>query len=277
MSERAYVPSPPVAGYEPHYCGSATPEQWEQLRRPFEAHEINKLPKGKGSGDLIQCDICGTRHYSRGIFHVDYVGHARVTERLNEVDPGWTMVPGAMQFPDEELVFMPVAMTIFGVTHHEVGCASQDDDEWPKQVYSDAITRAAMRFGVGLDLWKKEVTTRRSRPAERPPAPRPRRVDPNLEALLAVVREDVAHLDLTGMAAWGDWKAAHPGWWKSVDVLVEARDFVMDLLAAGETEPWPENDQSPGSAGIDGDAGTESEAERLAGTEEGVLDGTEPF
>lgn len=229
------------------------PAQWEQLRRPFEAGEINKLPKGKGEGDYISCNVCGARHKARGIFHVDYIGHARVTQRLNEIDPGWEMKPGAMQFPDEDLVFLPVSLTVLGVTHHEVGTASQGDDEWPKQLYSDALTRAAMRFGVGLDLWIKippaqEGSQRRtgwqpsqtaSGPTEmRLPRGAVRTVDPNKAALLEVLEGDVKHLDQAGMIAWFDWKATHPQWWTSVDVLIEARDFVMDQLAAGETEPW---------------------------------------
>jgi hypothetical protein len=215
-------------------------EKWKQLTRPFEENQIGKLPKGKGSGDDIQCSICGGKHKERGVFHVDYISHAFITERLNEVDPSWELIPGKISF-DDDLVYMPVTLRVLGVVRHEVGCADKEDGEWPKMLYSDSLTRVAMRFGIGLTMWQKlmpaqEASQRRS---SRPVSSPVQQQDPTVAALLEVLKADVAQLDLVGAASWTIWKGEHDGWWKSSESLVAARDFVMGLLTdAASSEPF---------------------------------------
>jgi hypothetical protein len=113
-------------------------ELWKELRKPFPAGTVGKLPKG-------------------GIY-LDYVGHAAVTDRLNTVvsPEGWSLEPIAF---DE--LGNPVAntkgelwfkMTILGVTKYCVG----DGSTSAKQLISDALRNGAMRFGIALDLWSKE-------------------------------------------------------------------------------------------------------------------------
>jgi hypothetical protein len=87
--------------------------------------------------------------------HLDYVGHAAVTDRLGEVDPGWTWEPMALH-PSGAPMLDPegnlwIRLTVAGVTRVGVG-----DGPDAKQRISDAIRNAAMRFGVALDLWSKE-------------------------------------------------------------------------------------------------------------------------
>lgn len=112
-----------------------TPEQAAELRAPFPVEVIGKIPKG---GALL-----------------DYVGHAAVTDRLLKVDPSWTWEPFAT---DEQ--GLPVLdsegnlwihLTVCGVTRPGVG-----DGKNAKELISDALRNAAMRFGVALDLWSKE-------------------------------------------------------------------------------------------------------------------------
>jgi hypothetical protein len=112
-----------------------TPEQAEALRKPFEAHQIGKIPKG-------------------GV-QLDYVGHAACTDRLLAVDPEWTWEPLAtdergLPALDEDRNLW-IRLTVCGVTRLGVG-----DGPDAKQRIGDAIRNAAMRFGVALDLWSKE-------------------------------------------------------------------------------------------------------------------------
>lgn len=120
-----------------------TPLDQAMLRQEFPASAIGKLPKG------------GTQ--------LDYVGHAAVTDRLLTVDPQWSWEPLAfapdggplVRFtgPDAELW---IRLTVCGHTRIGVGTAPSKAFELSKQLVSDAIRNAAMRFGVALDLWAKE-------------------------------------------------------------------------------------------------------------------------
>ena len=120
-----------------------TPEESAALRRPFSASAIGKLPRG---GKLL-----------------DYVGHAAVTDRLLEVDPAWNWTPLAMAADGTPYyavlgsdAVMWIRLTVCDVTRLGVGIVKADAFELEKQLISDAIRNAAMRFGVALDLWSKE-------------------------------------------------------------------------------------------------------------------------
>jgi hypothetical protein len=110
-------------------------EQAKLLRKPFPASAIGQLPK---AGMML-----------------DYVGHAATTDRLLEVDPGWTWEPYALD--DHGLPALDkqgnlwIKLTVCGVTRPGVG-----DGKTAKELIGDAIRNAAMRFGVALDLWAKE-------------------------------------------------------------------------------------------------------------------------
>ena len=74
------------------------------MRTPFPAHQISKLPKPtKAQTDEvkadykkgIRCTVCGAWHHPN-VVHVDYVGHAALTDRLLDVDANWTWEPVAM-------------------------------------------------------------------------------------------------------------------------------------------------------------------------------------
>jgi len=112
------------------------------LRAPFEAHQIGSLPRG------------GTQ--------LDFVGHAAVTDRLLQVDPEWTWEPYATTEHGAPLVLhdgkrrtLWIRLTVCGVTRPGVGIVVGDKDEVEKELISDGIRNAAMRFGVALDLWHK--------------------------------------------------------------------------------------------------------------------------
>lgn len=118
-------------------------EQSSKLREAFPPEAIGKLPKG------------GTQ--------LDFVGHAAVTDRLLEVDPMWSWEPVAFADDGGPLIRQNGQMfelwgrlTLCGVTRTEVGTCGIKDFEPSKQLVSDLICRAAMRFGVALDLWSKD-------------------------------------------------------------------------------------------------------------------------
>ncbi|MBP9693162.1 MAG: hypothetical protein KBE16_00430 [Alphaproteobacteria bacterium] len=73
----------------------------ELLRKPFEKHHISKLPKPtkKQTDDVkadykngIRCALCGGWHH-KDVVHLDYVGHAALTDRLLDCDPSWDWTP----------------------------------------------------------------------------------------------------------------------------------------------------------------------------------------
>jgi hypothetical protein len=147
-------------------------EWWDQLREPFPANVIGKLPKlnclacaQKKDGPksqrhcdrhtVTECKVCGN-YITTGHIHLDYVGHATTTDRILKVDPEWTWRPMATEidtgFPKfDSQGGLWILLTIKGVTRPGYG-----DGKTPKEVIGDAIRNAAMRFGVALDLWAKE-------------------------------------------------------------------------------------------------------------------------
>ena len=152
-----------------------------RLSEDFPAEQVEKLPKPlKGGRDQprFQCRPgtqasadgyhCGGYH-SRAI-HLDYIGHATITERLNSVDPFWTIEfmvkhpeTGEPQVDPEGTWFN---MTVLGVTRPCVGDAGGKGltANGRKELMGDAIRNGAMRFGVGTYLWSKsEEAERRKR------------------------------------------------------------------------------------------------------------------
>ncbi len=102
------------------------------LRKPFPPELIGKLP-GSAKRPAL-----------------DYVGHAAVTDRLNQCAPGWEFVV-LDRFDTGDSSWVHARMAIDGVSRDEYG---EGDD--PKKAISDALKRCAMRWGVALDLWSKE-------------------------------------------------------------------------------------------------------------------------
>lgn len=130
------------------------------LRVPFPANQISKLPKPK-SKDAVKghCNVCGGWHGLPAV-HLDYVGHAALTDRLLDADPMWAWEPLTMS-PDGLPVFdgfggMWIKLTVCGVTRLGYGDAGDKNGaNAVKEVIGDALRNAAMRFGAALDLWHK--------------------------------------------------------------------------------------------------------------------------
>lgn len=145
-----------------------TPDQAKELRKPFDAESVGKLPriwckacrdsqsKNCANHVKVKCDVCSNT-ISRAHLHLDYVGHAEITDRLLTVDSEWTWEPlsvGADGLPQMGHGGLWIRLTVAGVTR--LGFGSADGKSGPdavKEMIGDALRNAAMRFGVGLDLW----------------------------------------------------------------------------------------------------------------------------
>ena len=138
------------------------------LRQPFAPHLIGKLPKPTKAqtdavkADLskgIRCNLCNGWHHPQ-VVHLDYVGHAAITDRLLEVDPAWSWEPLAFDatgLPAKDSNGgLWIKLTILGVTRLGYGDATgKSGGDAIKELIGDALRNAAMRFGCALELWHK--------------------------------------------------------------------------------------------------------------------------
>lgn len=130
------------------------------LRVPFSPNQISLLPKPyKKESERGNCNVCGGYH-GLPAMHLDYVGHAALTDRLLDVDPGWTWEPLALG--DDGLPVIDkdgglwIKLTICGVTRLGYGDAQgKTGGNAMKERIGDALRNAGMRFGAALDLWHK--------------------------------------------------------------------------------------------------------------------------
>jgi len=116
------------------------------LREEFPPEQIGKLPRTDKRPEL------------------DFVGHAAVTDRLNAVAPDWSYViddekryvaqqtnQRTGEIREVVTVWLRGTMTVGGISRVEYG----DGDDF-KEAIGNFIRRAAMRFGVALDLWSRQ-------------------------------------------------------------------------------------------------------------------------
>lgn len=138
------------------------------LRSPFPINQISKLPKGTKAQnqckkeDKINCKVCGGWHHSK-IIHLDYVGHAALTDRLLDCDINWYWEP--MAFNEMGLPSFDngggLWIRLFVAGHSRIGYGNAELSQYKevgsreKEVIGDALRNAAMRFGAALDLWHK--------------------------------------------------------------------------------------------------------------------------
>lgn len=138
------------------------------LREPFPPHQISKLPKESKAqieerknnrNTAMVCDLCGSWHHKNAV-HLDYVGHAALTDRLLDADPNWSWTPiahdehGLPWFDREGGLW--IRLTVCGVTRLGYGHADgKTGGNAIKEAIGDALRNAAMRFGAALDLWHK--------------------------------------------------------------------------------------------------------------------------
>lgn len=143
-------------------------------RVPDPAH-IAKLPKPtRKTNEKARCNECGGWHGMPAV-HLDYCGHAEVTDILLAADPLWTWEPLSVG-PDgtpvvifrDGTAVMWIRLTVHGHTRPGVGTAPAGKDELEKELIGDALRNAAMRFGVGTSLWSKAEGVERQVEADLP-------------------------------------------------------------------------------------------------------------
>lgn len=164
----------------------------EALRAPFPAELIGKRPQptcrqcSQSPGKVcerhqkVNCVGCG-QWITAAHMHLDFVGHADITDRFISVDPEWFWEP--LAFTEQGLPAfdnhggMWIRLTIAGVTRLGYGdAAGKTGPNAVKEAIGDALRNAGMRFGVGLDMWRKETADTESEaprvaPRQAPPQP----------------------------------------------------------------------------------------------------------
>ena len=138
------------------------------LRVPFADNHISKLPKPtKAQTDAvradskkgIRCKLCDAWHHP-DVVHLDYVGHAALTDRLLDADPNWSWAPMALDerglpaFDRDGGLW--INLTVCGQSRPGYGHPDgKTGGNAIKEAIGDALRNAAMRFGAALDLWHK--------------------------------------------------------------------------------------------------------------------------
>ena len=167
-----------------------TAEVAARLRAPFKPDQVGKLPRvtcGHCSRDKqrkhcdkhrrSECRECGS-YITSAHMHLDYVGHAAITDRLLAVDPSWSWEPLAIG-PDGLPVRdreggLWIRLSVAGVTRLGYGDAEgKTGPSAVKEAIGDALRNGAMRFGVGLDLWHKDGALVQDDEPAPPAAPQP--------------------------------------------------------------------------------------------------------
>ena len=99
----------------------------------------------------------------KGGMQLDFVGHADVTKMLIEIDPEWTWEPTAFDVNglpayrvENGMAHMAGWLTILGVRRLGIGSVMHNKPDLLKELISDFIRNASMRFGVCLSLWTKQ-------------------------------------------------------------------------------------------------------------------------
>lgn len=157
-------------------------EMLAAMRADFPVSAIGKLPRvtcRDCSDPKVQCQRhskqkCNTcdQRISTAHIHLDFVGHAHLTDRLNEVDPDWDWLP--MAFDDDGLPKVSgggslwIILRFGGRFFQGIGDAGQKKGgDALKEMIGDALRNVSMRRGAALSLWMKE----RDVPEDADPAP----------------------------------------------------------------------------------------------------------
>ncbi len=212
-----------------------TPEEAVSLRAPFPPEMIGQLPRA-------------------GIT-LAYVGHAAVTDRLLQVDPEWSWEPCALNENGTPLILIDgnnavlwIRLTVCGMTRLGVGLVGASAFELQKQLISDAIRNAAMRFGVALDLWSKEGLTEAALPPAEPVASK------QDVALFQACLEELADDHRSEFLAW---KADQSFPWPWPQAALDAMEAKLEQIVGATSEATPDvgdggepgsDSDSPGSA-----------------------------
>lgn len=97
----------------------------------------------------------GWKDRSGNVHKIDYVEWHTVADILDEKAPNWThTVKDIRQIGN--IVTVTVAITIDGVTREGLGTGFADSEMGIKKAEHDALKRAAVKFGIARELYKRE-------------------------------------------------------------------------------------------------------------------------
>lgn len=97
----------------------------------------------------------GWRDQNGNVQMVDYVEWHTVADILDDAAPNWAhTVKDIRQIGD--LMTVTVAITIDGVTREGIGTGQSQSETGIKKAEHDALKRAAVKFGIARELYKKE-------------------------------------------------------------------------------------------------------------------------
>jgi len=110
----------------------------------------------------------GWRDRNGNTHYVDYVEWHTVADILDQHAPNWShTVKDIRQIGD--IFTVTVAITIDGVTREGIGTGTADSELGIKKAEHDALKRAAVKFGIARDLYKRETEVIERDGAVQPP------------------------------------------------------------------------------------------------------------
>jgi hypothetical protein len=115
----------------------------------------------------------------KGGRQLDFVGHADITKILIEIDPNWRWVPCGWEngrpaiHVQNGIATMWGELQLLGQGRLGVGSVAADKADLDKELVSDFLRNAAMRFGICLSLWTKQEWDDVDQPSPVRAAPKP--------------------------------------------------------------------------------------------------------
>ena len=100
----------------------------------------------------------GRRDNSGNVHMVEYIEWHTVADILDEVAPNWTHTVKDIRAIGD-IMIVTAAITIDSVTREGVGTGRARSETGIKKAEHDALKRAAVKFGIARDLYKKENET----------------------------------------------------------------------------------------------------------------------
>lgn len=97
----------------------------------------------------------GRRDRKGNVHMVEYVEWHTVADILDEHAPNWTHTVKDIN-PIGEIITVTVAITIDGVTREGIGTGKAITETGIKKAEHDALKRAAVKFGIARELYKRE-------------------------------------------------------------------------------------------------------------------------
>lgn len=100
----------------------------------------------------------GRRDRNGNVHMVEYVEWHTVADILDEHAPNWAHTVKDIR-PIGDIITVTVAITIDGVTREGIGTGKTATETGIKKAEHDALKRAAVKFGIARELYKKEFDT----------------------------------------------------------------------------------------------------------------------